>query len=113
MSMDIERVISLSTGIAVSNTVADATLIPLGPSAGGMIHVVSTSTNGAITVEFHVRFAPGSAEFKLYDSANALITRTIQPNRCYALPDELFAAMQFKLVATTAATGVVTISFKG
>lgn len=114
MSMRIERVIGTVTDAAVSSTVGDATTIPLGTSAGAMLHCVSTSTSGAITVEFHVRFAAGSAEFRLADSSNAIITRSIQPNRCYALPDELFAAMQFKVVAQTGGqSAVLAVAFKG
>jgi hypothetical protein len=114
MTMDIERNVSNSPNIAVSNTVADATLVPLGTFAGGILCCVSTSTGAAITVSFHVRFAHNSAEFKLSDSSNNFITRSIQPNRCYAIPDELFAAPMFRVVADTAGqTAVLAVAFKG
>lgn len=114
MSMDIQRVIGLSTGIAVSNTVGAATLIPLGPASGGVLHVVSTSTDGAILVEFQVRHSPGSAEFRLADSSNDIITLSIQPGRCYAIPDELFGAMQFLVIAQTPGeTAVLAVTIKG
>ncbi len=114
MTMDIERVISNVNDVAVSSTVANCTLVPLGTSAGGVLYCRSTSTNGAITVSFHVRFAHNSAEFKLADSANAFITRSIQPDRCYAIPDELFAAPMFRVVADTAGqSAVLAVAFKG
>jgi hypothetical protein len=114
MTMDIERVISNTPNIAVSSTVADATLVPLGTFAGGILYCVSTSTGGAITVSFHVRFAHNSAEFKLANSSNSFITLSIQPNRCYALPDELFAAPMLRIVADTAGqSAVLAVAFKG
>jgi hypothetical protein len=114
MSIAIERTIGTTGVINVTSDPATTDTIPLGPSAGGMLYCVSTSTGNAITVSWFADFAPDSPDFQLADTTNAVTTTTIQPGRCYELPAELFAAPQVKVVTQTAGqTAVLRVSLKG
>lgn len=74
---------------------------------GGAILMVNQLTSGAgstSTLKFHIKRSTDAAEtFEVADSANAVVTLTIQAGRCYQLPDELFAASY--VTATTGTAG--------
>lgn len=74
--------------------------------AGAMLLVSATSTGSAITLTFLTRAREqDSASFTVADSSNAPVTLSVQANRAYNLPDELFAA---GYVLATTASGTVT-----
>lgn len=114
MSVQIERVTGATGGLTVTSDPATTGAVPLGPSAGGLLHCVSTSTNGAITVSWHAQFAADSPSFKLHDSLGVAVTGTIAPGNCCELPAALFGAMQVRIVAETPGqSAVVRVSLKG
>lgn len=82
--------------------------------AGAILFVRSTSTNGAIVLTFGARPSPTSTEFFVVaDSSNSPITLTVQPNRCYALPDDLFAATYVSATAPAGQSATCSIFLKG
>lgn len=114
MSIQIERVIGSAGPIAVSSDPAAVTPVPLGTSAGGMLHCVSTSTAGPITVSWYAQYAAASPAYKLFDATNVVVTNVIAPGNCYEMPSALFGAAQVRVVAETAGqTAVVFFSLKG
>jgi hypothetical protein len=114
MSIAIERTMGTTGAINVTSNPATTDTIPLGPSAGGLLYCVNTSTASAITVLWYANFAPDSADFQLTDASNTVTTTTIQPGRCCELPAELFGAPQVKIVAQTAGqTATLRVSLKG
>jgi hypothetical protein len=114
MSIQIERVIGSTGPINVTNDPATTGPIVLGPSAGGLLHCVSTSTGTAITVSWYAQYAATSSPFKLFDATNVVVTSSIAPGNCYEMPSALFAAAQVRVVAETAGqSAVVFFSLKG
>lgn len=82
--------------------------------AGAILFVRSTSTAGAVELTFGARPNSSSTEFFVVaDSTNAPITLTVQPNRCYALPDELFAATYVAATAPSGQSATCSIFLKG
>lgn len=82
--------------------------------AGAILFVRSTSTAGAIVLTFGARPSPSSTEFFVAaDSSNQPITLTVQPGRCYALPDELFAATYVSASTAAGQTATCSIFLKG
>lgn len=114
MSIQIERVIGNAGPIAVSSDPAAVSPVSLGTSAGGMLHCVSTSTSGPITVSWYVQYASDSPIFKLYDGTNVVVTTVIAPGNCYEMPSALFGAGQVRVVAETVGqSAVIFFSLKG
>jgi hypothetical protein len=114
MSIQIERVIGNAGPVAVTSDPATVNPVPLGTSAGGMLHCISTSTSGPITVSWYAQYAAESPSFKLYDSANVVVTNIIAPGNCYEMPSALFGAVQVRVVAETPGqSAVVFFSLKG
>jgi hypothetical protein len=71
--------------------------------AGGMLYV----TSGTATLTFHAKTDDDSATAYALYADGAAVTLAVQANRCYALPDSLFAA---GYVMATASTGTVVAS---
>ena len=114
MSVQIERVLGSTAPLTVTSDAATTGPVPLGPSAGGMLHCVSTSTAAAITVSWYAQYSATSAAFKLFDATNVVVTNVIAPGNCYELPAALFGAAQVRVVAETAGqSAVVFFSLKG
>jgi hypothetical protein len=114
MSVQIERVIGSTGPITVTSDAATSSLVPLGTSAGGMLHCVSTSTGLPITVSWHAQPAADAPTFKLHDSTNVVVTNVIAPGNCYEMPAALFGAAQVRVVAETAGqSAVIHCSLKG
>lgn len=114
MSVQIERVLGNTGPITVTSDAATTSQVPLGPSAGGMLHCVSTSTGSPITVSWHAQPAADGSTFKLHDSTNTVITNVIAPGNCYEMPSALFGAAIVRVVAETAGqSAVVSFSLKG
>jgi hypothetical protein len=114
MSVQIERVLGSTAPLTVTSDAATTGPVPLGPSAGGMLHCVSTSTGAPITVSWHAQLASDSATFKLHDTSNIVVTNVIAPGNCYEMPSALFGAAMVRVVAETAGqSAVVTFSLKG
>lgn len=81
--------------------------------AGALIEVDATSTGNAVTLTFGARPQSSSTEFVVAaDDSNSPITLTVQPGRCYALPDALFAA-SYVAATTGAGTATCTVFLKG
>ena len=83
--------------------------------SGALLRISETSSGGAITLQFGARPSKESAEYYIVcDSANTPLTLTVEPGRCYALPEELFAT-RYATATTSAAGATVTcyIDLKG
>jgi hypothetical protein len=94
-----------STSVDVTFTDAAATTggFSFGLHAGAVLFVKSTTASEAIVITFGARPEASSSQFFVAcDASNGPITLTVQPDRCYALPDSLFASAY---VAATAAAG--------
>jgi hypothetical protein len=114
MSIQIERVTGNTGPIAVTNNPQTATPVPLGTSAGGILHCDSTSTGSPITVSWYAQYSATSSPYKLSDAANATVTTVIAAGNCYEMPASLFGAAQVRVVAETAGqSAVVFFSLKG
>jgi len=82
--------------------------------AGALLLVRSTSTGGAVEITFLARPTSSSSEFFVAgDSSNAPVTLTVEPGRCYQVPDVLFAAPYVAAQAATGATVTVSVFMKG
>jgi hypothetical protein len=114
MADNILRISSVTqTTLTLTNSTATTGSFSMAGKAGALLHCVSTSTNGNVTVQFHsMPDERDGGSFALCDSANNLLALTMAPNRCYALPDELFAALKVLPVLTSNAQAQVRVSFK-
>lgn len=114
MSLEIDRFSLVSEPLTVTSSEATSAPCGFGSCAGATLYCVSTSTSGAITISWRAKFNASSPVYKLHDSTNTALTATIQPGRCYDVPQELFGALQIMAVADTAGqTAVVRFSAKG
>jgi hypothetical protein len=114
MSIQIERVTGNTGSLNVTSNVATCDPVRLGTSAGGVMHCISTSTNGAITVFWFAQYAADSPNYKLADNANAAVTTLMSPGNCYEMPTALYGAAHLRIVASTAGqSAVVLFSLKG
>lgn len=102
MSVAIERVLGDTGELVFSDISLPSPVVPLGPSAGGLVYCLETSTAGAITVAWYAAHRADAIFWQLADGANMPITTTIQPGRCYELPTELFGAALLKAIPSTA-----------
>lgn len=99
--------------LTLTNSVSTTGKFAMGNKAGGMLHCVSTATNAAVTVQFHNSPEPATTDtYLLCDSADAAISITMSPGRCYALPDALFAGGIVRPVLTSNTTAVCYIATK-
>jgi hypothetical protein len=114
MSLSIDRTFDLYDQSTITSDEATTGQYGLGSFAGGLLYVVSTSTGAAQTISWRAKFSASSPVYKLYDSANAVITTIIQAGRCYEIPGELYGAMGISAVSDTAGqTAVVRVTVKG
>lgn len=114
MSVQIERTISVAGPINVTSDPATTGVVPLGTSAGGLLHCASTSTGSPITVSWYAQYASDAPTFKLYDATNVVVTNVLAPGNCYEMPSALFGAALVRVVAETAGqSAVVSFSLKG
>jgi hypothetical protein len=114
MSIAIERTMGTTGVINVTSNPATTGMIPMGPSAGGLLYCVQTSNSGPIAIHWYANFSPNSADYQLCTPVNQVVSTTIQPNRCYEIPPELFGAPQIKIVCTSSGvTATVRLALKG
>jgi hypothetical protein len=60
--------------------------------SGGLMYVAATSTGAAVTLTFGSRSVKDGPYFVAHDSSNNPVTLTVEPGKCYQVPDEVFAA---------------------
>ena len=119
MSLEIERVLSAPGDFTVTDSVSTSQNIAFGNSAGGNLMVISATASGSphtgtISVQWHIAPQRSDTYFPMYDLTNTIITSTLQVNRAYPLPDEIFGAANVKIVCATAGQAcVVRLSYKG
>lgn len=108
------RLLSRPVTFSAVNTVANCTQIAMGERAGGIIHIVSLSEGQSATLRFHSipDVAAAGTSYEVYDKTNTVVSLTVAANRCYPLPDELFAARAFRIQATTDITVTGTLVLK-
>jgi len=114
MADNIVRISTVTTRVlTIGNSVTADRVFSMAGKAGALIHVVSTSTAGNVIANFHSMLNEGiSPSYPVRDSTNTAIALTLTPGQCYALPDELFAAMRVCPVLTTNVTADIVVTFK-
>lgn len=114
MADNIHRISTLTQStLLLTNSQNTSATFSMSGKAGALLHCLSTSTNAAVTVQFYsIPDERTNSAFALCDISNNLVSLTIQANRCYALPDDLFAAMKIQIVITSNATAECRVSFK-
>jgi hypothetical protein len=114
MADNITRISSLTqSDLTLTNNSSTSGSFSLSGKAGGLLHCISTSTAAPVSLNFYsLPDERTGSTYALCDSANNILQLTIQGNRCYALPDELFAALKVIPVLTSNAQAVCRVSFK-
>jgi hypothetical protein len=103
-----------SLDVTFTDVAASTGGFPTGMTAGAILLVRQTSTAGAVVLTFGARPHSSSSEFFVCaDSSDSPITLTVQPDRCYALPDDLFAAAYVAATAEAGKTATCSIYMKG
>ncbi len=103
-----------STSVTFTNAQASTGGFPYAMHSGAILYVTSTSTGNAVVLTFGARPHASSTDFFVAcDTANAPITLTVQPNRCYAVPDALFASVYVAATAAGDATVTCNVYMKG
>lgn len=100
--------------VTFTNSVSTTAAIPIANAAGGLLMVAACSNNGTLTIQWYAMADESIPEnYMVADATNALVTQVVQAGRCYALPDELFAARVVKAVVSTNSTVTARLSLKG
>jgi hypothetical protein len=82
--------------------------------SGAMLQVTATSTGSPVVLTFGTRPNAASTQFfTAADSSNAPVTLTVQADRCYAVPDAVFAATYVTATAAAGATVTCNVYLKG
>ena len=101
--MDTARSFNSTSDITFNHTIASTGRFQYGQFSGGLLAVSATTSSAATVLTFYAIPSSDSSEYyTLHDASNAAITITVQPNRCYELPKELFGATT---IAATAPSG--------
>ena len=103
-----------STSVTFTGTQATTGGFQFAMHSGALLVVTATSTGSAVVLTFGAR--PNASSTTFYtaaDSSNAPITMTVQPDRCYALPDGLFGAVYVTATAAGGATVTCNVYMKG
>lgn len=113
MSVQIERESTTSAVVGVTDSTATSGSVMMQRLAGGLVFCSAASAS-PVTLQWWARFEDSTTWFRLYDKDNAAINTTVQANRCYPVPDELFGAVAIMAVANTAGqTATLRIALKG
>lgn len=112
MSYAIQRILSGPVTVSVGASEAASDPVPFGSSAGGMF-IVTAASGSPITLQWWAATGPNSEYRQLHDALNSPITTSVQANRAYAIPDELFGSWGFKAVGASSATATLRFHFKG
>jgi hypothetical protein len=101
--MDTARSFNSTANLTFRQTVSTTESFQFGQFSGGLILVSSTVGSAATVLTFYAKPSSNSQEFyALHDASNSPITITVQPDKCYELPKELFGA---STIAATVPTG--------
>ena len=101
--MDTARSFNCTSSLTFNHTISTTARFQYGQFAGGLISVSATTSSAATVLTFYAIPSSDSTEYyTLHDASNSPITITVQPNRCYELPKELFGATT---IAATAPSG--------
>lgn len=100
--------------ITLTDSVNTTQGFSLNIAAGGMLLVDSKSAAGDVTIYYYVKGDERFPEsYLLVDSSGAPVSQTItDAGRCFALPDELFAA-RFVMPIVSSGTVVARYATKG
>jgi|688.fasta_scaffold305753_2 hypothetical protein len=110
MPNKIERLCSVVTGLALTNSSSTSAIIPFKACAGGMIEVTAAA-GGATTITWNALMEHGGTPRPIQKDG-ADLTTTIAVNKSYPIPDEAFSA-PFLVAVLNAGTATVSLSVKG
>lgn len=111
MTTRINRYSVVKTDVVVHTTNTSSTEIDFSEFAGGTVMVPGGgSAIGAIT--FEVAEKNGGTYVGLEASGGAAVSITSEIGKAYALPDELFGANHFRMIAASNATTCI-VNLKG
>ena len=106
----LDRLSSTISAVTVDGSaVADSEEIGMASYAGGMVFVPSGS--GLTTLTYYAAEKPGGTYLAAYDAEGTAITQTVQAERCYPIPTDLYGARAIKITGNT--DGTVLVSLKG
>ena len=107
-NINISRNADYTQGLSATTSASTSTQISIAQASGGLIHIDSGAAS-AVALSFYVipDGLKNPTAQQLFGGTNAAITITVQNGRSYPLPDELFPARAFSVVA---ATGTVVFS---
>mgnify|MGYP004447389799 CR=1 FL=1 len=109
MTKRIHRWSTTLSSVVVDTTNTSSTEVDFSEYAGGVVYVPNVT--GAIgNITFEVSDKKGGTYHALEDSGGTAVSITAEINKGYPLPDELFGANHFRMVAATnAKTCIVTL----
>ena len=110
MPNKIERMSSVTSTVAVTNSASTSQVIPFG-AAGGGVFIVDAVSGGATSLTWHVSFGPELTP-RVANDGTADVTTTIVANKAYPIPDALFAA-PYIVAVTNAGTATIRLCVKG
>lgn len=103
-----------SVGVVFTDSAATTGGFAYALYAGAMLSVSATSSGGAVTLTFGSRLSSdGGTLFAAMDDSGSAVTMTVEPGKCYPLPDALFAAIYVTATAASGATVTCTVTLKG
>lgn len=109
MANKIERLSSVSGGLALTGSGSTTARLPFGAAASGMVAVTALAT--ATKIIWHAAFTPSGTPVPLYSGGSAVET-AIAVDRAYPIPDACLAA-PFLVPVLDAGTATVTAAVKG
>lgn len=113
MSVNIERCVTFTDPVEVTDNVNTTGNVVVGAFAGGTVFCVTASAT-PVTLQWWGRFSHDSADFRVCDKDNTPLATPVQSNRAYPIPDELFGAVAIKAVANGAGqTATLRFALKG
>jgi hypothetical protein len=115
MATNIVRLTTLSPEVLTFSDDVDTTgRFTMGSNAAGLLHCLSTGSEGPVTLHFYSMPDPmeQTVTFLLADKYNSVVELEVEPGRCYPLPDELFGAAAVRVICTTEDTADCRVLFK-
>ena len=101
--METARSYNSTSALTFTDSTSTTANFAYGKYSGAVLAVSATTSSAAQVLTFYAKPSSDSSEnYALHNASNSAITITVQPNKCYELPKELFGA---NTVAATAPTG--------
>jgi hypothetical protein len=112
--METARSYNSTSALTFTDSTSTTANFAYGKYSGAVLAVSATTSSAAQVLTFYAKPASDSSEnYALHNASNSAITITVQPNRCYELPKELFGANTVAATAPSSKTVTCKVYLKG